>query len=77
MTAQMSDMIDTVLDADSFDELNLSADNKDAYDRVKALQIVSGDTQVAREQLKQGIINNYQRELFRDSSSFNVTGISF
>lgn len=76
MTAQMSDMIDTVLDSDSFDELNLSADNKDAYDRVKALQNASGDTQVAREQLKQGIINNYQRELFRDAESFNVTGVS-
>lgn len=76
MAEQMSVMIDQVLDAKSFDNLGLSEDNRDAYEWVKALQKASGDTQIAREQLKQGIINNFQRELVRDASSFNITGIS-
>jgi len=76
MTEEMSVMIDSVLDSNSFDELSLSEDNRDAYDRVKALQLASGNTEVSRELLKEGIINNYQRELFRDADSFNVTGVS-
>ena len=76
MAEKMSVMIDKVLESSSFEELNLPEQNKDAYDRLKALQNASGDTQVAKDMLKQGIINNYQRELFRDADSFNVTGVS-
>lgn len=76
MAEQMSVMIDKVLESSSFEELSLPEENKDAYDRLKALQNASGDTQVAKDMLKQGIINNYQRELFRDSAYVNVTGVS-
>ena len=76
MAEQMSVMIDKVLESSSFEEFNLPEENRDAYDRLKALQNASGNTQVAKDMLKQGIINNYQRELFRDADSFNVTGVS-
>lgn len=78
MAKQMSQLLETVLDTDKgdFASLGLSDENKVAFMKIKALQQAAGNTEIAREQLKSGIINNYQRELFRDADSFNVTGIS-